>query len=321
MSRRSFPMLAVAMVLAAPALCPAFDGPLRVRNHFPPFLAVVQPALESAVPADALVIGLAHSSVFVIEESAGWRFHLDMELTELTIRFQRRLAGLFEAGFEVPFYRPAAGFLDGFLEWYHDALGFPDYGRSERPENDFLFEIARHDALVVRGVNGRTGIGDVRLWFKRALRKAHPAVSIAASIELPTGQADTGYGSGGYDGTVALLADGRIGDAVMVYLNAGVVFPGDLRARQEVELRTAAYGGVGIEGVLGPRWSLVVQAWVQGSPYPETQIRQIDSPAVLFAFGARYRGARSTLDVSLTEDPGTRGAPDFIVHAAYSVPF
>jgi hypothetical protein len=61
-----------------------------------------------------------------------------------------------------------AGFMDGFLEEYHDTFGFSDYGRSERPKNEFLYEVKRDGALIIQGKSG-VRLGDIRLALKKSL--------------------------------------------------------------------------------------------------------------------------------------------------------
>lgn len=306
-------------LLVMPSAVSAFDGPLQVKNQFPPFVGISQPFLESAAPSDSLSFGLSHSSVYVIESSAAWTVNLDLEVTELAVRYKKVFPDLFEAGVEIPLYRPIAGFMDGFLDWYHSSFGFPDYGRSERPKNDFLYEIRHNGAVVVQGVNGRAGLGDVRLSLKRLVSGGDPLVSVMATLELPTGEAETGYGNGSIDTAFSAMIDTRLSDVVMTYINLGVVFPGDLKARQTEPLNTFAHGGVGLEGSFWNRFSVLAQVSVQGSPYPATGIRQVDNPAVILVVGGRYRAEKGSFEFSLTEDPNTSGAPDFILNATYTL--
>ena len=79
-------------------------------------------------------------------------------------------------------------------------------------------------------------------------------------------------------------------------------------------MRTYYYAGLGIEAAWRDRFSAIVQTLVASSPYPSTGIRQIDWPGVLLVFGGRYSFGSSSLEFSLTEDPDTAGAPDFIVN-------
>jgi hypothetical protein len=115
------------------------------------------------------------------------------------------------------------------------------------------------------------------------------------------------------------MLDKKLGDIVTAYTNLGVVFPGDLRAYQTVPLNTFAYGGIGLEGSFWEKFSILTQVSVQSSPYPTTGIGQIDTPAVILVIGGRYRGDSGDFEFSLTEDPNTSGAPDFVLNATYTL--
>lgn len=156
-----FFLTALIVALYSPAA--AFEGPLQLKNQFPLFLSLNPPRLESAKTGNAFYAGLSHSSVFMTRRSSEWSVDLDMEVTELAFTFRKDISGVFEIGVEVPFISFESGFMDSFLESYHNAFGFPDYGRSSRPENQFLFEVRRNGATVIKGKNGEISIGDVRL--------------------------------------------------------------------------------------------------------------------------------------------------------------
>lgn len=317
------PLLLAAALLVFPGAghTAPLGGPLQVQNQFPLFIGINQPFLAPAFTQDLLSVGLSHSSVYVIEGSAQWTVNLDLELTELAIRAKKDIAHWFEVGVDVPVLRPTAGFMDNVLDSYHSAFGFPDYGRSARPPNEFLYAVRRNGTPVVLGENDKIGFGDVRLTFKRPLRNGNPAVSIMADLELPTGDAEAGYGNESLDTGVALLTDIRLGETVMLYGNLGVVFPGDLKAYQTVSLRNFGYAGLAVEGAFWERFSLLGQIWVQGSPYPHTGISQVDTATVILAFGARYTAGADRFEFSLTEDPNTSGAPDFILNITYTRAF
>jgi len=57
------------------------------------------------------------------------------------------------------------------------------------------------------------------------------------------------------------------------------------------------------------------------SPFPDTGIRQLDWPGILLTFGGRYAFDRSSIEFSLTEDPDTAGAPDFIANVGWTQKF
>ena len=294
-----------------------FDGPLTVKNQFPIFVALNQPYLEQARTEDSFTLSTSHSSVYVMENSAAWTAHLDLELTELMFRFRKDVTGVAEFGVDVPVLRAASGFLDAPLAWYHEAFGFPDYGRSERPRNVFLFDVRKNGAPVIEGRDNRAGFGDTRLTVKKTLIDGDPVLSVLGDVELPTGDAHRGYGNGSIDAGIALLLDKNIRDDARLYVNMGVVQPGDLKADQTITLRTFAYAGAGIELLVAKRLSLIVQYLAQTSPYPRTDISQIDGTGTLLVMGGRYSAKSGAYEFSLTEDPNTTGAPDFILNISY----
>lgn len=320
--RVSIPAALIVLIVLVPiAAAGSFDGPLQVRNQFPIFLPLDPPFLESAAVRDQAAVALTHSSVYVTQVKAPWTVNMDLELTELAVRLKKTFGARTELGLDVPVLRPTDGFLDRPLESFHDALGTGDYGRHERPYNTFLYELLYQGSPVIKPVSDQAGIGDVRLTIKRVVTDGAPLVSLMANVELPTGDAKAGYGNGSLDAAFAVLVDLDLGKTYRGYGNAGVVVPGDLKGYQTVSMRTYAYAGFGVEAAWWDHFSVIVQTLIAGSPYPETGIRQVDWPGVLLAFGGRYSFDASSIEFSLTEDPDTAGAPDFMLNVGYSMSF
>jgi hypothetical protein len=235
-----------------------------------------------------------------------------MEAAELNFRYRKDIRSLFELGIDVPLLSFNSGFLDDFLSSYHKTFGFSDYGRSSRPGNAFLYEVKKNGVTVIKGESGRTGIGDIRLSAKRALLGGDPAVSVMTAVELPTGNASKGYGSGSVDADAALLLDKKITERIRTHFNLGIVFPGDLRGRETVKLKEFVYGGICVEAAVWKNLSLLGQVSAQGSPFPKTGISGVDRTSVLLTLGGRYYySGKNSFELSFTEDPNTAGAPDF----------
>ncbi|MGE5172300.1 MAG: DUF3187 family protein, partial [Betaproteobacteria bacterium] len=261
-------LMVIAIFVPCSSLAITFGGPLEVKNQFPIFLPINQPYLEMAATENSFSLSLSHSSVFVIEDSSHWSTHLDIELTELNFRYRRDFPGLFEVGVDLPVLRATQGFMDRPLAWYHRTFGFQDYGRSTRPDNTFLYDVRKDGSPLIEGINDRVGFGDARLTFKKKVIGTDPVVSLMADVELPTGNARIGYGSGSVDAGIAVLLDKDLGPDSRLYANLGAVSPGDLKAYQTVKLDDFYYAGIGIEALVLPHLSLLGQLMVQTSPYP-----------------------------------------------------
>ena len=141
--------------------------------------------------------------------------------------------------------------------------------------------------MIVRGESGRITIGDIRVTVKKPLTEGDPAISIKGEIEFPSGEPKTGYGNGSIDTGISLLMDKKFGEVWKTYLNLGVVFPGDLKGHERVNLDHFLYGGAAVEAALWKTVSLLGQVFIQGSPFPETDIDTVDRTAVLLSLGGR----------------------------------
>lgn len=296
--------------LALFPLAHAFDGPLQVKNQFPLFRPVYTPTFEKAIIENSFSAGFSYSSMYLVRKSAGWSAGLDMEIAELDLRLRKNIRTFVEFSIDLPIISFTSGFMDDFLSGYHDAFGFPDYGRSGRPHNKFLYEVRKDGHLILRGENGRMGVGDIRLALKKPILTGDPAVSVRVEVEIPTGDAESGFGNGTFDAGLSLLIGKKVGEKVRTYFNLGVVSPGDLKGYERVYLDEFIHAGAALEAMLWKDISVIGQTLIQGSPFPKTAIGQIDRTAVLFSLGGRYHSSNNSFEFSLTEDPNTAGAPD-----------
>jgi len=295
----------------------SFEGPFQVKNLYPVFLHADQPYLEKAAVENSISCSLSHSSTYTVQESEDWVIHLDMEITEINFRYKKVIKDSFEFGLDVPVLIIGGGFMDGFLEDYHEGIGFGDYGRSRRPNNEFLYEVRQGGDLIIEGKSG-TRLGDIRIALKAPLISSEAFnVSIKGDVEIPVSSAKQGFSNGSLDAGAAILIDGRITEKIQTYWNAGVVFPGDVRGHEKINLRNFVYGGAAIEVHAGEGIILMTQLHGQSSIYPETDLQAVDRDAVMIVFGGRYRKEGKSIELSLTEDLSTSGAPDFIVNLTF----
>jgi len=297
----------------------AFEGPLQVKNLYPIFLHADQPYIEKAGMESSMAYSLSHSSTYTVQTSGDWIINLDMEITELNFRYKRIIKDTVEFDIDIPVLIIGGGFMDGFLEDYHSAFGFPDYGRSRRPNNEFLYEVRKDGDLLIKGKSG-TRLGDIRLAVKKPFMTSDGFnLSVKGDVELPVGNAKKGYGNGNIDAGLSVLLDKKITDSIMTYVNLGAVFPGDVRGHEKLNLKNFVYGGAGVEAVVRGGLSLLVQLQGQSPIYPATDLLAVDRDAYLLSIGGRYKTGKRNFDLSLTEDINASGAPDFILNLTYKL--
>jgi hypothetical protein len=315
-------LLIAFVVLPSVVLAGDFEGPLHIKNSHPLFLAMGSPELLSAKTGNSASVGLTYASTYMPDRSQAWSFGVDLETAVLDLRLKKVLANGLEVSIDLPLISNNSGVLDGPLASYHNAFGFPDYGRSERPKNEFLFQVTRNGKTVIQGENGGISLGDIRLGIKKELYSGGPLISLQGFVNLPTGDPDTGYGSGRVNGGASVLLNKALNSTVMAYFNAGFGIIDTLAAQESVKLKNYLYGGAGVEWALSGKWRLNAQFFAQQSPLRTTGVRDIDTTSSLLSLGGRYRvGKQSAIGISLTEDPSTAGAPDFMVALDYTYHF
>jgi len=86
-----------------------------------------------------------------------------------------------------------AGFLDGFLNWYHRLLGINLPERDARPNNVFAYQMALGNGLTLDRSPSDLFLGDTRIG---AGYRWSRALQTTVSVTLPTSTAPDGYGRG-----------------------------------------------------------------------------------------------------------------------------
>ena len=318
------PRLFVIVILTAflpPLSAFSFEGPFRVKNQFPLFLHLNTPVMEKAAQEDALNLSIQYSSVFMKQTSTDWRVDLDLELAELDITYKKNFPGRVEVGLEVPLLGFSSGVLDQPLENYHSAFGFPDYGRSKYPKNEFHYRVFRNGKLLVEGESGKVGLGDLRLTAKKEFYFGSCLLAVKGDLELPTGNPDSGFGNGNLDGGLSVIGEWKPAPTLNVTGVLGLGLPGDLKARETVDLQPFYYLGIAGEWAVWKDLSALGQVLAQTSPYPETGISAVDRPGVILTLGGRYAFGLNAVEFSFTEDLSTSGAPDFIFQLGFKHTF
>jgi len=306
--------------LATIASAGDFSGPLAIKNGHPLYAALGSPSLVSAEPDNSIDINFSYSSSYLVAGPGDWHFGIDMETALLDVNLKHSAGKELEVGIDLPIIRYGAGFMDDFIDTYHRVLGMAGaYGRHDRPRNEFLLDVTSHGKQVIHGEPGETKLGDVMLEIKKVIfSQGMNVVSVQGFLNLPTGDPDSGQGSGRTNGGGAVLINMGLRSELMLYANAGIGLIEKLKALQEVNLKNYYYGGAGLEWRYSERLSLDLQMFIQSSPFPTTEEDSIDFASMMSSVGGRYKiDAASSFGVAVTEDPFAAGAPDFMMSIDY----
>ena len=298
-------------------------GPLRIRNYHPPHLMFLMPA--PAAPWDGkagdweLTPGVAYAASFINEDSDRWRTVIDLEMTVLEFGLTAGLSRRLSLGADVRFASMSGGFLDGFLEDFHDAFGLPNYGRERRPENEFLYFIEKDGEQWLESEFGGMHLVDPSLSLEYLLTdRGDPrapegrfTAGLSYALKLPLGDERAGFGSGHLDHRVALPLR-WVGHPFALYLVPAFSFLADPdTAGADIRVRNVFGTFLSAEWAFARHWSVLAGLNFYTSPFEETGIEQFDDDSYQLDVGLIWNPAPDVrLELSFSEDL-TRPAPDF----------
>ena len=320
--------VAATLFFAAVAPVLSFDvTPFNIQNQSPVVQIYGLPVFHDAdlVPAGKLEAGLTvHvSNSFAVNTDGGEEISLDGETCRFSAGFRDGVTERLEGGVEIPYLIQGGGFLDGFLENYHEFWGLPSGGRDTAPRDRLLYSYRRNGAERLRVDGSSEGIGDLRLTgayrlFRESDESGTKALALRAELKLPTGDSDPLHGSGSTDLALYLAARAggttRFGSfALFGTLGAVAMTDGDVLEEQQKNL--AAFGSVGAGW--GPlSWlALKVQLDAHTPFYGDTGLRELGANAAQLTLGGSLRFSENTLlDLAVSEDIVVRTSPDAVFH-------
>ena len=252
---------------------------------------------------------------------------LDGETLRSTFSFARGFAGAYEAGIELPVLYQSGGFLDGFIEGWHQVFGLYGGTRSQEPRNRLLFRYSKDGSTRLDVTRESAGIGDLRLTGgSRIYRDESSAVSLRALLKLPTGDSNTLMGSGSTDLALWLCADHdfrfqRFGNAA-VYGALGALAKTRGNVLPDQERTIVGFGTLGAGWSPVDSFALKLQLSSHTPFYSGSDFVELNAVSTLLTFGGSVAfSKRTSLDIGISEDVVIDRSPDITFHLALSTKF
>ena len=181
----------------------AGQGPLITRTQQPVYLQMVNlnPDRAITLPPGLLELRVdsAYSNVFERQSNPTYFVDLDMEVWRIGWVATYGLTENLDAGIELPLLHFNGGFLDAFIQDYHNFFGFPNGGREKVPNGTFTYQVQENGQTRYRVGSQDLNIGDITLFLKNQLlveEDVLPAVAWRCGFKFPSGDPDKGMGSG-----------------------------------------------------------------------------------------------------------------------------
>jgi hypothetical protein len=324
-----FVYMGMALLLSRSALAqqPLLKEPFMVRNQNPFILVYGLPGSTAAdlLPMDesSLQLHLDMSNFSKTSNAPQEQVTLDGETYRMAMNYSRGLGGGWQVGVELPVIAQRPGFMDNFIEQWHDIFGLTNSDREPWPRNRLLFNYTRDGIVEAEMTEGSTGVGDLQLQIARSLITSEEGnrVAMHAALKLPTGDAERFQGSGSIDlalwlsgASPVLFEQWRIGG----YLQAGLLLLGEGDLLPDRQRSRVWFGGVGVHWRLWSWLMLKAQLDAHGSFY-KSQLPQLGDRSVMLTVGGSIPVARwgGVVDLAIGENLTTDTVPDFTLNLAY----
>ncbi|KAF0217017.1 MAG: hypothetical protein FD174_3466 [Geobacteraceae bacterium] len=302
--------------------------PFYTWNQSPLVQIFGLPAAERAIllPAGKAegVLAVDVASNFAHDETSREKILLDSEGFRFTLALRYGVAKGIEAGVDIPYVGKGGGFLDGFIEGWHDFFKLPQGGRKQAPRNRLLYNYTKDGQNLLKIDDSSFGLGDVRLSGGVQLYndgKANPrAVALRASLKLPTGESSELHGSGSTDFALWLTASDdyglSLGHLTLFGAAGGMVMSdGDVLPDQQKNL--AGFGTLGL-GWAPVEW-IAFKTQVSGHTafYKDSELRELSNSGLqLLIGGTLFLYEKASLDIGVSEDIAVNTSPDIAFHLA-----
>ncbi|MAF64345.1 MAG: hypothetical protein CMJ84_01625 [Planctomycetes bacterium] len=326
---RSLALPTVLLALVACSSLPGFAedprprvrGPLPARNQHP--LALTQISLRPRRPlttprGDAtLAVGVSYSSIEEIGSIDEQAVSFDGELLRIDSRLRYGLSGRSDLEVELPLLFTTSGFLDAFIESWHELLTLPGGGRTYVEDDQWQMTISDGDDVLFELEEDRLALGDLALIYTSLFQeegKRVPAMAWRVGVELPTGSESAGFGNGALDFGLGLAGEKNLGRVTSTFGLAWRM-PGQSEgfcASSAHELENAIDLQLGGEYRWNDSLSLLGQLIWSGPMMSSIPVEEIDQEILDLGLGLAWdTGEESRLSFSFHEDLVAATGPDF----------
>lgn len=248
---------------------------------------------------------------------------VDGEVLSLTARARFGLGETDDVEIALPTTIAGPGFLDDFVERWHEFFGLPDGRRDTRPRDEYLMRIENGGSEAFRLQGGEWLLGDVDVVWTHNFRpesEGGGAWSARLGVELPTGSVGDGTGNGEIDfggGWLYERSRGRFTFSaafdVVVTADGRKLRDANLEADDLFDLQA------GVEYRWNDTTSLLAGLVATSPMVTDLDLDSIDQPILDLGLGIAWdASADSTWRASFHEDLISDAGPDFGVLLSFT---
>ena len=301
-------------------------GPAPTRPQHPVAHSYLFPRARRATVigdgATGFALDAAYSSIFMDEREGGDRVLVDGELLHAAARLRHGLGERTDVEVELPFLYTTSGFLDGFVNDWHEALGLPRGNRDSAPDDGFGMHWVADGERVWGVEEDHLGLLDIPVVLTHVLvpeSESRAGLALRLGVQLPTGSESRGLSNGELDWLLGVLFERSRGRwTVTGAADYSIAGRRDDFAGTQARADDLYALHLGLEYRWNDRLSLLGQTLLTSALEPGIDLKQTAEPVVDLALGVAWDvGRRSRLITTFHEDLVSEAGPDFGVRASW----
>ena len=261
-------------------------------------------------------VGLIYniSNTYTARSNSNEHITTDVETSRSSLVAYYALTDNWQFGVEVPYVKHDGGFLDDFINGWHDVFNLPQGNRDKINNDQVKISYLNNNGTSFDISDIESGLGDMRLNALYTIPLNHRNLIFSTELKLPTGDFDKLTGSGSIDISLGLtINDPHSLTEYNITLYGGMagVFLGDIDGEMSaIQNNFALIGRAGIGWQAAETVQLKLQLDAQ-SPLYESDIKELGDPSFqLLMGGSLFFTDDVYLDIFIAEDIYTTTAPD-----------
>jgi hypothetical protein len=266
-----------------------------------------QPLREPAPGRWITAVALDYASAVEYNQEPAANYILDSELMRLNLGLSRDLGSGTFLKLDASVAGAYAGFMDGFLDWYHGLLGIRMDARERRPKDQFLYEITLPGGRTIQRSRSNLFLQDTRVGLGYHLT---PMLQSVLSVTLPTSTGPVGYGRGVPSVSVLNTLSTPLNPRVYYEGSAGVGYTPRYGVLKELQSQVFLALTSGVRVAVWGRQSLFANLFYHSPYYRGTTLPSLDRRELSLDFGwIVHTQTSGEWRIGMTEDlePGGPG--------------
>jgi len=261
------------------------------------------------------------SNTINLQQNSNEQLFVDVESYQLNLTHEQALNNTWMISVELSFLSVGAGFMDDWIDNYHQLVGLPEGIRPSLPTDQFNINYSLNGNSLLNLQQSSRAIGDTTIKLAHQLdRNINENLSLWASLKLPTGNSQKLSGSGAVDLAFWLAYDQTLNQSSAWFINIGNVFLGSGEILSSQQTNHVLFASTGFQ--IHPWQPILLKAQLDmHQAFYDSSLIFLGDVIQLTFGGSILLNKNSRLDIAVAEDILVAASPDVNFNINYTVTY